>query len=245
MLQAMGRRHGRATAMALLLLVLIAACSSGSSHPAELGSCVPAPGSSCSVTPGGSSSGASTDAGSCAAYADASACDACAASSCCPALETCIDNAACANLDGCEIGCNGSSACITACQGQYPTGQGDLTVLFDCLAGRCPVCAQSGVGDPCSSSYPPCETGLVCNGDWCTKACARSSDCAGLGTGGTNGLGEPNTCVMTSSGYVCAPGCNGPGCSYFPATYCASTSAWDGSAVMVCAALPDAGGGHD
>jgi hypothetical protein len=242
-------RRIRASLTALFVVAVAAACSS-SSMPGEIPGCIPVDGGKCSVSTGsgGSSGGSGADSGVCAAYADASACDACAASSCCSELTTCLDDTACANLDSCETSCDGTTACITACQNQYPTGVSDLTLLFDCLSDRCTVCAQSGVGDPCRAPFPPCATGLTCNGDWCTETCVHSSQCTGFGTNGENGLGETNSCMITSSGYFCAPGCavSPSDCDDFPGTYCVSTTTADNppATVSVCAFLPDASVGN-
>jgi len=229
---------------ALLLLAVAGACST-SSRPSELSGCVPGDGAPCGVSSGGGSSGGSGgDGGACASYADASACDACAGASCCTELTACSNSTPCTDLYNCETACAGSPACNSACQNQSPTGLSTLNLLFDCLSSRCPVCAQSGVGDPCSPGYPPCESGLTCNGDWCTKTCVHSTDCAGIGTAGTNLLGEANSCMILSGGYFCSPGCEGSAthCAYFPSTYCQmSTTSADNQTVSVCATLPDAG----
>lgn len=248
MIRTSAPRLSRAALACLFAVALVVSCSS-SSLPPGLGGCTPPPdGGPCSPTTGsGSSGGDTSDSGVCSAYATGTACDACAGASCCLELQTCLDTLACANLDSCETGCE-TTACLTACQNKYPTGVADLTSLFDCLTVRCLVCAQSGIGDPCRPPYPACETGLTCNGDWCTKACVHSSDCTGIGAGGNNGLGEPNSCMITSTGYLCAPGCSVSSldCEDFPGTYCVSTTSADNPplTVSVCSSLPDASVGN-
>jgi len=47
--------------------------------------------------------------------------------------------------------------------------------------------------------------------------------------------------MATKAGDLCTPGCGAGGiCSDFASTYCLSTTAADGTAVSVCAFLPEA-----
>jgi hypothetical protein len=82
---------------------------------------------------------------------------------------------------------------------------------------------------------------LFCQGLWCSKACTKNADCAGIGPSGANLLGQANVCVATSGGPQCAPGCTfDADCSYFPGTYCHSTLSFAGANVQVCAPVVDA-----
>jgi hypothetical protein len=227
---------------AVALLVAMGACSSANqAEPPPLGDCVSHDGSTCSTTViGGGSSGGGGDAASCSVSAGGSPCGLCASASCCPELENCSKAAACSNLSSCEDDCTVPS-CITECENEFPTGVGTMQVLSACVARDCVVCSESGTGDPCGAQFFACVAGVACNGSWCTKACARSSDCAGLGAGGASSLGTTNVCMATSTGDVCTPTCGAGGsCVDFPGTYCQSTTAIDGSAVSVCAFLPEA-----
>jgi hypothetical protein len=231
-------------ASAAALVLAIVACSSND-QPAADGDCIPLDGSPCKtgVISGGSSGGeAGVDGGSCAVTAGDSQCGECATTSCCAELVECQDATACTNLLNCEDDCSGGSACITACEQQFPTGTSTLQLLTSCLTVHCPICAESGVGDPCGSGYYACETGLTCSGLWCTKACVNSTDCAGIGPAGANQLGYANACMSGAHGNSCTPGCGGTttACADFPATYCFSTTDDDGNVVSVCTALPDA-----
>jgi hypothetical protein len=236
-------RSGVLLAGAAALLAAIGACSSLDRPPAA-GDCLPSEGGKCSPTVvggGGSSGGSEASADTCTVSTGDSMCDQCTSTSCCSDLQKCANLSACQNLDSCEEVCNGVGSCVTACQQEYPTGVGTLQTLVACASQECAICNESGVGDPCGAIYPPCETGLSCNGSWCTKACARSTDCAGLGAGGVTSLGTSNVCMLTSTGEVCTPSCEGGGiCSDFASTYCQSTTAIDGSAVSVCSFLPEA-----
>ena len=232
-------------ASAVTVLLVILACSSNGTRPSELGDCVPVDGSTCPTTViGGSSSGgndAGADGASCSVSAGGSQCGVCATTSCCSDLEQCANSTDCTNLLSCEDGCRGGASCVTACQNQFPAAVSTLQVFSSCLTRDCPVCDESGDGDPCGPQYPACIAGLSCSRPWCTKPCASSSDCAGLGAGGANTLGFANVCMATANGDVCTPGCASPSdCAYFTGTYCFATTATDGSHVSVCAPLPDA-----
>jgi hypothetical protein len=121
----------------------------------------------------------------------------------------------------------------------YPTGVQAYQVLESCLQSRCPICGESGVGDPCTATS--CVTGLSCQGLWCWKSCTKDADCAGIGPNGGNILGHGNVCVATPSGPQCVPGCNlDADCTYFSGTYCHSTTSWTGEDVQVCAPVADA-----
>jgi len=234
--------------LSVVAVLAIVACSSNDARPPPSGDCVVVDGSTCttSVIGGGSSGGeGGADGGGCSVTAGDSQCGQCATTSCCSELEGCHSSADCTNLLSCENTCSGGSACLMACEHQFPAGVSSLQLVSSCLARDCPICAESGVGDPCGPQFNPCETGLTCNGLWCTRSCVRAADCAGIGGGGTNTLGFANACMATSHGDLCTPGCAGAAgaCVDFPGTYCFATTAADGSNVSVCAALPDASTG--
>jgi len=235
-------KSGRWLASAAAACVVLAACQA-STRPPDLGDCM-GDDSGCSPpVVGGGSSGGGNESGAdtaCGSSSGESQCDQCANASCCGPLSACDESTVCQNLFRCESGCT-SSACVTRCQQQFPSGVGALDSLESCLSLKCAVCSESGVGDPCSPGYFPCVSGLTCNGSWCTKACSRSSDCGGLGSNGGNALGFSNACVHTGSGDVCVPGCTANAdCAAFASTYCLSTTSYDGLSVSVCTALPDA-----
>ncbi len=234
-----------------VVLLAIAACTSSSDLPDASGDCVVVDGSLCkvSVIGGGSSSGSEggAEAGSCSVSAGDSQCGICATDDCCSEVESCSASSACTNLLNCEDDCSGGSGCVSACEAQFPTGVGTLQNLSSCLTTRCPICTESGTGDPCSPGYYACEpsVGLTCNGLYCTKGCVKSSDCTGIGAGGANSLGYGNACIATTHGDGCEPGCGGSanGCADFPGTYCYVTTDVGGASVSVCTALPDASTG--
>ncbi|HEX3769262.1 MAG TPA: hypothetical protein VHV30_00285, partial [Polyangiaceae bacterium] len=101
---------------------------------------------------------------------------------------------------------------------------------------------QFGAGDPCNPAASDCNPGLACKQSWCSKLCARGSDCTGLGANGGNELNLPNACMLIAgSGPVCTPGCNSDNdCVDFPGTYCAGATSVDSQAVQVCIPIPDA-----
>jgi hypothetical protein len=209
------------------------ACTNNNGLPPQQGPCVPSATVKCGggLTGSGSSGGEAGPATACATDAG-SACDECAAADCCSEFTTCEQNTNCASLLNCEVNCT-TSSCFTTCQNQFPLGTGDLQIYSSCLSARCPVCNESGVGDPCSTGFAGCETGLTCsNGLWCTKTCAQVSDCAGLGAGGVNSLGYANTCV----GGLCVPECtsNETGCQDFPGSFCATATTIANTSQLVC-----------
>ncbi len=142
----------------------------------------------------------------------------------------------------CEASCGGYAGCVTACQQQYPGSVTTLADLSSCANLKCPVCSELGVGDSCHLPGSTCNPGLSCGGLWCTKACARASDCAGLGAAGGNAAGQPNACIFSpSEGDVCFPGCSTDAdCAPFPGTYCLVTTSVDRLSVAICASSPDA-----
>lgn len=240
---AMTMRRGMLVAGSVLAWIAAVACSS-QSRPSELGECTPSPGTTC--TSGSGSSGGSSDGGVTACEADGGdECDQCGAQNCCSQYVTCEGDTTCANLLSCEDSCT-TLACLNSCTNQYPTAVSELQLITSCLNSRCPVCAQSGVGDPCGNGYSACQVGLSCNGEWCTKACSQSSDCTGLGAGGANTVGYPNVCVVTSTSALCTPECTSTsaGCEYFVGSYCGSATAIGNTTVSVCLPPPDASSGQ-
>jgi hypothetical protein len=121
----------------------------------------------------------------------------------------------------------------------FPSGVASYQSLASCLQLRCPICYESGVGDPCPT--PACVTGLSCQGEWCTQPCTKDADCAGIGAGGGNVLGHRSWCLNSSNGPLCYPGCVvNADCAYFPGTYCRSALSFTGGDVQVCAPVADA-----
>jgi hypothetical protein len=228
-----------------LSVITALACSKGPSLPAELGNCVPGDEAGCTVAPGGGGGGSSggadsgSDGGACSADPSTSQCDRCAATRCCSTFDACASATACQELATCVFNCP-TSGCVASCKQQFPGGVVAYQALSSCVSLQCPVCAESGVGDPCFGGQ--CVPGLSCGGLWCTKPCVSSSDCAGIGPNGGNvASGEPNVCVPTSNGNQCAPGCStNVQCVDFPGTYCHSTLSTDGGTVQVCAGFADA-----
>ncbi len=228
-------------------LLIIGACSSASQPPVD-GECISDAGcGSHGGGGGGGGGGSGAEAGedaasSCAVSASQSQCDQCIATDCCTDLDACTSSATCDNLISCVDDC-ATEACETACEKQYP-GATSATYqqLVQCSTTRCPVCEELGVGDPCSTGGVACNAGLTCTGLWCTRTCAKSSDCTGLGAYGGNFTGSASVCRHVSTGDFCFPGCSSDtDCADFPGTYCLQTTALDGSSVLVCATGPDAG----
>lgn len=231
----------RAIALPVRFIALsfaIVACSPSGSRPGELNDCT---GHCSSTLAGGQSSGGDAASSSCTINPADSQCAQCAEAKCCPTLSACSSSKDCVNLDNCQMGCSGSASCVNACQGQYPLGVSALNALASCVESDCAVCNQSGVGDPCFSGG--CNPGLSCGTSWCTKACARASDCTGLGPNGANSAGQENACIFTAGvGNTCFPGCGGNGdCAAFPGTYCLLTTSVDSLSVSVCTTQPDSG----
>jgi len=241
-------RFARLPAAGVLGWLAAIACSATASHPPDLGDCSGIEGG-CPVSAviggggGGSHDDAGTTATGCAVSALDSQCTQCANASCCTPFAACENDVDCENLSSCEENCFGVSACISGCEREAPNGINLLSMLDACVAAKCIVCSQSGVGDPCDPAANACNAGLSCRGEWCTKPCTRSSDCAGLGAGGGNALNLPNACVENpATGETCTPGCNvDADCAASPATFCFATTSTEGVQVRICSPTPDAG----
>jgi len=225
-------------------LLAFAACQSSEALPPPLGNCLADSGCSPATGVSGSGGGTPTDAGAdvgasaCTADPAASQCDQCAAAKCCPSLSACTSSSTCGQLFLCILNCP-TTDCVATCKQQFPSGTQPYQALESCMQIDCPICVESGVGDPCSATS--CVPGLACQGSWCTAPCVKDSDCRGIGANGDNILGQANVCIPTSAGARCAPGCGvNADCSYFPGTYCHSTLSIENTYVQVCAALPDA-----
>lgn len=181
-------------------------------------------------------------AGVCAPASGDSTCVQCAKASCCGEFTICAASTDCTSLSACEANCN-DSACVSGCEQDFPSGVAPLQQLDSCLGTECRSCTELGVGDSCAASRGTCETGLTCNGLWCSKSCTTSTNCAGLGPSGGNSLGEQSACVGTATnGNVCFPGCalSTSDCTPFPGTSCFSTMSVDGVTVAVCESVLDA-----
>jgi hypothetical protein len=201
--------------------------------------------SGCGVAAGaGIGSGPSNvaDAGVCAPSPNDTACTQCAKASCCAEVVNC-SAVECDALSSCEAVCN-SSSCVATCEQQFTSSVAPLNEFTSCVSTNCPTCTELGVGDPCEGAQGSCQAGLTCNGQWCSEPCSSSAQCAGLGAGGANSLGEQNACVGTAtSGNVCFPGCaNSPtDCAPFSGTACLAPMSVEGVTVAVCESVPDAG----
>ncbi len=224
-------------------LLLAAACSASDTHPPELGACD----SNCSVAPvgaGGTSGGAgdAAVAANCSTTTNDSQCLQCLGSNCCTMLNACLGNPDCQNLLSCENACT-DSACLSMCKADFPNGVLILDNLTPCETSRCPVCSQSGTGDPCVPGETTCNVGLSCVGLWCSKTCLHASDCVGLGASGGDSRGQTNSCVhSSSSGDICFPGCTTDAdCEPFPGTFCLSFTSVDALPATICASSRDAG----
>jgi hypothetical protein len=245
-------------ARAATAFVVLGACSS-QPLPSALGNCVVVGDSSCAsahlgggaVGSAGNSDGSVDDvdngASGCSAGPSASQCQACVSANCCAYLNACTASTECSNLLSCVLACAGAgvSACIDGCNGRY---QGSVTALNDvesCLTLKCPICSESGIGDPCAPGVDACISGLTCNDFWCTSPdrCTKGSDCLGIGPNGGNDLGFANECIAIGSGNFCTPSCvidtESSGC--VSGTFCHTTTSVDGLTVSVCATLPDGG----
>jgi hypothetical protein len=190
----------------------------------------------------------SNDAGAptCTAEPGASDCTTCVASNCCAPSLACAAGSACDALLACEAPCNGDQACVSACEAQYPAGATPLSALLDCASTSCSICEYGGVGDWCGS----CQTGLVCAGSgesaFCSRSCARDSDCAGTGGGGLNVNGTANVCALNGdSQNTCFPGCaSDADCAPYPGLSCVVGLSPGGVDAKICAipsSPPDAG----
>jgi hypothetical protein len=228
---------------ALAALVVLGACSSELLPPA-IGDCSGAGDASCAESPTTSVAVSGGDGGSsiCNAGASASQCDTCANAHCCTQLSMCTTTNQCNNLLSCVMGCGGASACIDGCNQTYPASVPTLEAIDTCLTLECAVCAEAGVGDPCTPGASTCVADLTCSALGCTQECAHSSDCGGIGANGGNLTGQPNACIATAHGEFCSPGCaTNDDCARFPGTFCATTTSVDSLAVSICSTLPDGG----
>jgi hypothetical protein len=237
--RAMGKAFACSGAVAARLLFV--ACTSDNGRPAALGDCVSS--NAACVTPvigGGSGSSGEGGAGGCAVDTSASQCTQCANSACCAPLAACFASTDCQNLLNCETTCAGASACVTACKQQYPSSVLALSALDSCLNSKCPICRQSGVGDPCVEQDNTCIAGVSCEGSWCTRTCTHDANCTGIGPSGGNALGRENACIhSSSSGDLCFPGCSvNSDCALFPTTYCFATTSVDGLVATICMSSP-------
>jgi hypothetical protein len=127
------------------------------------------------------------------------------------------------------------------CEQSFPGGVSFYQALSSC-AQQCVPCNESGAGDPCGGLAYPCTPNVACNGVWCTRPCNGDADCTGIGPSGGNYLGFPNSCIRTSAGNACAPGCSvAEDCTAFgPDMTCVVSMDVSGSEVTVCGAPGDA-----
>jgi len=228
-------------------LALATACSSASSRPPLLGDCqANDAGCSTQIGVGGkggddSGSGASCDQMD---LSGSSQCTQCAGQQCCSALTACFNDTECVNLYDCEEGCGGVASCVKAECGMYSGALATFNEVETCLIGKCAVCTESGVGDPCTSNAN-CAADRTCLDGWCTADCTAttaSTACSGLGPGGTNALGFANACLaVAGTGEVCVPGCTATSdCASFLDTLCLPMTAVGGATVSVCSRIADA-----
>ncbi len=227
--------------------LVVGACSSATSLPPAIPDCVASDSAVCSV-PGvtvGSAAGeggAGGTTGACGVNSADSQCTQCANASCCASLTTCFASSDCQNLLSCQESCGGLAACASACLREFPSAGAVFDELQSCLATKCPVCSEAGIGDPCIPGETACIAGLTCVDSWCTRACTSDANCTGLGPEGGNAAGSQNACIVSrSNGDICFPGCvSNTDCSSFPGTYCFATTSAGAASVLVCTNLPDA-----
>lgn len=241
-------------------LVAVAACSS-TPPPAAVGNCVPVDDAACTVSGsvGGGSSGESdggqssgTTPTSCQVSSADSLCMQCYLPACCSLITACEASADCVALSTCVNDCLSASSvvtidkCIGACtmSDTDPESVAAYNNLLACEGAKCAnACDQHGVGNPCVTGYPSCVAGTTCNGSWCTKVCARDTDCAGTGGSGGDQEGTANVCVfVTGTGNTCAPSAPANCTATYADTFL-DTAAIDvsGSPVAVCALITDGG----
>jgi hypothetical protein len=178
-----------------------------------------------------------------------SQCAQCQKNQCCQTIVACADSTSCNGLVfTCLPTCTSGGAtgpCVQSCESNinFSGGVALYNDILACVAARCPVCNESGAGDPCFAGNPACIAPVSCNGVWCTKACAVDADCLGLGTDSRNIVGTANVCVdVAGTGNICVPECSSVnGCAAYPGTFCQTTTARDGATVQVCAFLGDGG----
>jgi hypothetical protein len=211
---------------------------------------VPAFDAGCHIgTVGGGSSGTGTDGEvtgtnpACPVNSADSLCDQCAFDQCCSNFTMCSESSECSALLGCIEGCMASALCIQSCESTYALGVSGYDEIANCVLGRCQACNESGTGDPCTAGYPACIAPLSCNGIYCTKQCAVSSDCLGIGAQSGNIVGTANVCVdVPGLGNTCVPACSSAnGCNSYAGTYCQTTTSVEGTTVQVCSVIPDGG----
>lgn len=239
------RVHGLASAL-FALGAFFAACSNAPAQPPVLGGCssdAGGCGSSGSVgTGGGSGSSSGGDAGECGYPSTASQCDLCVGEHCCTQVESCENSTTCEQLQECISLCGGGSRCTTSCESSYPAAASLYTQVTSCANTQCPICSESGIGDPCATTAS-CVTGLTCMGPWCTETCANDAACTGIGENGGNYTGHANACLHFVNGNYCVPGCaSDTDCTtYFPGTACSVATNLAGATVYVCANALDGG----
>jgi hypothetical protein len=230
-------------------LVAAVACST-TPLPHELGNCIPIGDAGCTTSGAvvGSASGGDSDGGqssgttttSCQVTSADSLCNQCLLPACCNLVTACFASEDCVALWTCISQCS-TSGCVGSCDTDHPASLATYDNIVTCEEAKCPVCAQSGVGDPCALG---CVTGTMCNGSWCTKVCANDTDCTGTGGGGGNVEGTANVCVFVAgTGNTCAPTAPANGCvaTTYPGTFLDTTTDVSGSPVTVCALITDGG----
>ena len=170
-----------------------------------------------------------------------SQCQQCAETSCGAPLSACQNDTNCEKLLACLDACL-TSGCVSSCKTTYAGGVPTYNTLESCLSLDCRTCTESGAGNPCGGANNACDPTSACMGLWCTRKCAHSSDCRGLGPYGGNYTGQPGACRQVQGGDYCFPGCSGDiDCIAFPGTFCNIVMNMTGNTVQVCATAPDAG----
>jgi hypothetical protein len=254
-----GRFVHKAVLVAGSVAALAAACTPSAPSLTEGdggADCVPVFDAGCRVAVvGGGSSGAGTEGGAtgtssaCPVNSSDSQCEQCENSQCCGTIQACAASTSCNGLVfTCLPTCTSGGAtgpCVQSCESNinYTAGVALYDDIVTCVTDRCPVCNESGAGDPCAAGNPACIAPFTCNGSWCTKPCAVDADCLGLGAGSGNVVGTGNVCVdVPGTGSICVPACSRiNGCASYPGTFCQTTAATDGATVQVCALLGEGG----
>lgn len=148
---------------------------------------------------------------------------------CATAGQACGATPCCAGLNCTGGKCVAPGMCVA--MGAFCSSTSQCCVNLSCRRYS-PKCAIGDIGDPCRTNGD-CTNGLTCNGSWCTRTCARASDCS-------TSLDAPagvNECVaLQAGGFGCFPFCRvgTSDCAPFIGTTCKSATGAGGGTFTVC-----------